>query len=185
MSEEIYGELQTEVGLGEEGLFLTFSPGSHTLKDRWRNNGLSANFLGDYFATFFPRDDPKRQTEIRAAVSYVANELLENAMKYCSGRPGELVHLRLCLGEAGIMLTLENAASAAVVARLRGFLVEFLAADATDYLVMQMERSALESSVSGLGFATMTNDYGAILGWRLKDLGDDRVGVTTQVLLNF
>src|ERR1700759_3929863 len=70
-----------------EYLTLAFSPISAPLRTRWRNNGLSADFLGDYVTTFLPGDGAvpareSRQNEIRHAVTYIANELLENAMKY-------------------------------------------------------------------------------------------------------
>src|ERR1700722_3706340 len=70
-----------------EYLALAFSPLSAPLRSRWRNNGLSDDFLGDYVTTFLPVNGSTaaaegRQNEIRHAVTYIANELLENAMKY-------------------------------------------------------------------------------------------------------
>src|ERR1700724_3657385 len=70
-----------------EYLPLAFSPTNAPLRSRWRNNGLSADFLGDYVTTFLPTRDGKpapesRQNELKHAVTYVTNELLENAMKY-------------------------------------------------------------------------------------------------------
>src|SRR5918999_1510955 len=82
---QIFGDfIDTQEGRGEY-LKIGFSPNSISLQQRWRNNGLSADFLADYLSTFFPGEDPdsaERQTEIKDAVSYVANELLENAMKF-------------------------------------------------------------------------------------------------------
>ncbi len=69
----------------QEYLAIGFSPTSLSIQERWRNNGLSADFLGDYLSTFFPGDDQQarhKRREVRAGVSYIANELLENAMKY-------------------------------------------------------------------------------------------------------
>src|SRR5882724_10413818 len=70
-----------------EYLTLAFSPLSVPLRSRWRNNGLSADFLGDYVLTFLPAEggfkpDSAMQKEIKHAVIFIANELLENAMKY-------------------------------------------------------------------------------------------------------
>src|ERR1700724_3058897 len=70
-----------------EYLTLAFSPTSAPLRSRWRNNGLSADFLGDYVTTFLPANGTlpafkRRQNEVKHAVTYIANELLENAMKY-------------------------------------------------------------------------------------------------------
>ena len=52
MSETLgnYGERAGEC----EYLTLAFSPTSAPLRSRWRNNGLSADFLGDYVTTFLP-----------------------------------------------------------------------------------------------------------------------------------
>jgi hypothetical protein len=36
----------------QEYLILSFSPSSIPLKQRWRNNCLSADFLADYLSTF-------------------------------------------------------------------------------------------------------------------------------------
>ena len=71
-------------GQGEH-LKIVFSPTSLPIQQRWRNNGLSADFLADYLTTFFPGDDravAECHAELKSAVSYVANELLENAMKF-------------------------------------------------------------------------------------------------------
>src|SRR6266481_4621306 len=77
-----YGERAGEC----EYLTLAFSPISAPLRSRWRNNGLSADFLGDYVTTFLPANGAlpasgRRQNEVKHAVTYIANELLENAMK--------------------------------------------------------------------------------------------------------
>jgi hypothetical protein len=37
-----------------EYLTLSFSPFSAPIRSRWRNNGVSADFLGDYVITFLP-----------------------------------------------------------------------------------------------------------------------------------
>src|ERR1700733_1666888 len=76
---------QSPVSSGErsdqcEYLTLAFSPTSAPLRSRWRNNGLSADFLGDYVTTFLPTNGPEpalagRQNEIKHAVTYIANEL--------------------------------------------------------------------------------------------------------------
>ena len=47
-------ERQEEYG---EYLKIGFSPTSIPLQQRWRNNGLSADFLADYLSTFFPGKD--------------------------------------------------------------------------------------------------------------------------------
>src|SRR5580704_17158 len=87
MTNQNFGYAEQAIGERREYLTLAFSPLSAPLRSRWRNNGLSADFLGDYVTTFLPtRDGPgavgNQQNEIRHAVAFIANELLENAMKY-------------------------------------------------------------------------------------------------------
>ena len=84
---QIFGDFIDDLPPSQEYLIVGFSPSSVPLKQRWRNNGLSADFLADYFTTFFPssqsdRTESDRQAEIKSAVSYIANELLENAIKF-------------------------------------------------------------------------------------------------------
>ena len=82
---QIFGEFIEQQGADGEYLKIGFSPTSLPIQQCWRNNGLSADFLADYLSTFFLGEDAtsaERQAEVKGAVSYVANELLENAMKF-------------------------------------------------------------------------------------------------------
>ena len=81
----IFGDFIERKDDDGEYLKIGFSPTSIPIQQRWRNNGLSADFLADYLSTFFPGDDravAECQAEFKSAVSYIANELLENAMKF-------------------------------------------------------------------------------------------------------
>ena len=81
---QIFGDF-IENPSSQEYLIIGFSPTSLPLQQRWRNSGLSADFLADYVSTFFPGGDTtalNRKAEVKDAVSFVANELLENAMKF-------------------------------------------------------------------------------------------------------
>src|SRR5580658_8814958 len=96
-----------------EYLTLAFSPLSAPLRSRWRNNGLSADFLGDYVTTFLPTDSSRTgaerlQTEIRHAVTYIANELLENAMKYHDRHVDVPIGIHLELTDDHIIVSASN-----------------------------------------------------------------------------
>jgi hypothetical protein len=84
---QIFGDFVESFPPAQDSLQLTFTPNSLPIKKRWRSNRLSANFMADYFSNFLPvdEDDPsqkRRIKESKGAVSYVANELLENAIKF-------------------------------------------------------------------------------------------------------
>src|ERR1700750_1855910 len=96
-----------------EYLTLAFSPTSAPLRARWRNNGLSADFLGDYVTTFLPIWDgvttpENRLNEIRHAVTYIANELLENAMKYHEHAVDSPIKIHLELRRDHITVSVSN-----------------------------------------------------------------------------
>ena len=83
------------------------------LRSRWRNNGVSADFIGDYVMTFLPADGDmasagRNQGEIRHAVTYIANELLENAMKYHKRDVDIPIGIRLELTSDRIIVSASN-----------------------------------------------------------------------------
>jgi len=170
----------------QEYLNLSFSPSSIPIKQRWRNNGLSADFLGDYFTTFFPKseNDPaslRRQSEIKNAVSYIANELLENAMKFSDERLNHPISIRLMLDKDRIIFSETNGVSREQADSFRTFINKVMSEDPNELYIQQLEENAMTDSSAGLGYLTMVNDYGAELAWYFEDVGDNGVAVTTEV----
>ena len=158
-----------------EYLTLAFSPLSAPLRSRWRNNGLSADFLGDYVTTFLPANGSAAaaeewQNEIRHAVTYIANELLENAMKYHEHNVDIPIGIHLELTSTQIVVSASNGVGEAQAEHYQKFVENVLREDAGDLLVRQLEESAGGdgSSQSCLGLLTMINDYRALLGWRFE-----------------
>jgi hypothetical protein len=170
-----------------ESLNLSFWPGRIPLKQRWRNNGLSADFLGDYLTTFFPLDDAdpatvRRQADIRGAVSFVANELLENAMKFHDAAQPEPITISLCLRHDRVTFHESNGSDAATAAGFRSFVRKVVESDPAELYMQQLENNAASEGTAGLGYLTMINDYGADLAWRFEPSGSG-FRVTTQVTL--
>jgi hypothetical protein len=173
-----------------EHLSVVFSKGSLPIKHRWRNNGLTADFVASYASTFLDSrdsEDPrklKRIREIKDSVSYVANELLENGLKYHDGRDdGEAgLSLRCEIREDGLILTVSNRASAAAAASLEALANELLERDISELYFEKLERSSAESS--GLGLITMIHDYDAQLAWNLNTLSAGTVAISTQAFIS-
>jgi hypothetical protein len=156
-----------------EYLTLAFSPTSAPLRSRWRNNGLSADFLGDYVTTFLPANGTlpafkRRQNEVKHAVTYIANELLENAMKYHQPDVEIPIRIHLELASDHIAVSVSNGVSVGQAKSYKAFVEHLQEGDAGDLLARQQEESArsTESAVSGLGLLTMISDYEAQLDWR-------------------
>lgn len=167
-----------------DALILTFTPNSQRIRNLWRNQRLSAHFLADYFANFLPVQPENPEggeqwiKEIKGTVSYVANELLENAMKFNLATSDYKVKF-------GIHFPKEPAAIAVIFAsnsvdrqgadKFQNFIQELLNADPEVFYMQQVEASAEDENaeISGLGFLTMINDYQAKLGWKFEVIQSD------------
>ena len=174
---KILGDYIEEFPKDLDSLEISFNPTVRSIKKRWVNNRLSAQFAADYFSAFLPvdDDDPKanrRIIESKGAVSYVANELLENAMKFNDEASKFKVQFGIYFlegdrKEVTAVLYATNSVSTEGAAKFENFLKELLAADPEEFYITQVEKSAEEDSdASGLGFLTMINDYEAKLGWK-------------------
>jgi hypothetical protein len=176
-----------------EYLTLAFSPSSAPLRSRWRNNGLSADFLGDYVTTFLPTKDgvpafEERQKELRHAVTYIANELLENAMKYHQPDVEIPIKIHLELASDHVTVSVSNGVSVAQAGRYKAFVEHLQEGDAGDLLLKQQEENAKasESTLSCLGLLTMVSDYDARLNWRfdVHPTQSESMTVTTSAVLS-
>lgn len=176
----------------QEYLILSFSPGSTPLRQRWRNNCLSADFLADYLSTFFlgnneQQTDTAKQEEVKSAVSYIANELLENGMKYCVATSLFPISIQIHLNPKFIIFQLTNSITAKQTQYFQRQIKKLLDGDPSEMYLAQLEKNALEEhqGASNLGLLTMLNDYGAKLGWKFELLStqSEEMAVTTMVQL--
>jgi hypothetical protein len=183
-----YGEPASEC----EYLTLAFSPTSAPLRSRWRNNGLSADFLADYVTTFLPTKEgvpalESRQKELKHSVGYIANELLENAMKYHQADVEIPIRIHLELASEHITVSVSNGVSVVQAERYKAFVEHLNQGEAADLLLKQQEESARssESAISSLGLLTMITDYDAQLDWRfdLHPTQSESMIVTTSAVL--
>jgi hypothetical protein len=187
----IFGDFIDKQDERVEFLKIVFSPTSVPIQQRWRNNGLSADFLADYLSTFFPGDDrptAEHQTALKSAVSYVANELLENAMKFSYAPSQHAISLAMYLDADAVSLYVTNSVDPHAVAAFQQAIERLLTED-TDTLYMARLTHNTESAGadgSGLGYLTMLHDYGAALAWKFApSLRDpDVTTVTTMARLS-
>ena len=192
---QIFGDFVESFPPVQDSLELTFTPNSLPIKKRWRSNRLSANFMADYFCNFLPvdEDDPaqkRRLKESKGAVSYVANELLENAIKFNDRGTNFKIKFGIYfIEEADLTAVLfaTNSVSAEGLDKFQKYIQELLYSDPEKLYVQQIEKSAEEenSGASGLGFLTMINDYSAKIGWKFEIVQKEpkMIAVTTMVLV--
>jgi hypothetical protein len=185
---QVFGDFEDVAAATQEYLILGFSPTSASIKRRWRNNGLSADFLADYIATFLPTDrTPREVSEFKSALSYIANELLENAMKYNNETAKIPIDIKLQLTEEAVLFYLTNSVVPEQIVPFQQLLNELLSSDPGEFYMQQLERSSTDEAAhtSGLGLVTMIHDYQAKLAWRFQRVCTvpETVTVTTMVKL--
>lgn len=187
-SARIFGAFTTEIPASEEYLTLHFSPNTVPRRRRWGNYGLSADFLGDYFAAFFPGDtlpDSKlnQRDTVKAAVSYIANELLENAVKYNDESAQAPVSICLHLYQNELIFQVVNYADANTAEKYQAFIQQLTQADLDTFYMQQLEKAATGTDSSCMGILTMMNDYGARFGWRFQPLAQQPEITQIEVLV--
>lgn len=188
---ELFGNFISTFPPEHDSLELSFTPSSRPIKQRWRSNRLSAHFFADYFTNFLPVDEnqpnqEQRIKESKSAVSYVTNELLENAMKFND----DTSHYKVKFGihflndtdSVTAVIFTSNSIKPGGEEKLRAFITELLASDPHEMYVRQIEKSTEEEGTSGLGLLTMINDYSAKIGWQLETIQQEPLlmAVTTM-----
>jgi hypothetical protein len=187
---EIFGDFRDNLPSIQEYLIVSFSPSSAPLQKRWRNNGLSADFLADYLSGFLNYEDrdadsATKQLEAKDAIGYIANELLENAMKYNNRSSTAPITIQVHLIDNTIIFQITNSIHERDIEKLSACIDELLESDPSQLYMDKLEYNAMSENgtESGLGFLTMINDYNAKLGWKFHRSFDraTEVMVTTMV----
>lgn len=184
MREQIFGDFIEQATTGHGSLQIQFAPQLTPLRQRWQQKKLSAGFLAEYWATFFPYNGMttlEQQAELQDAVRFIANELLENAMKYTYNGLDEEVSIRLYLYDNDLMFYLRNRADSPTTDKLQAFIHDLLTKDLDDFYMEQLENE--ENTGSGLGFLTMIADYQAQLAWKFVAQEPQIISITTMVRL--
>lgn len=180
---EIIGSY-SPVGPSGEQLSLTMHPDSFAL--RWSVCGLTANFAAEYFVELL--DDSAMQAPQRAetlsAVSYVVNELIENAVKFNVG--GD-VGVSIGIDRRDLVCEVTNQIAAESAPELRAKLAELASGDPGELMLARVEANAElgEEGGSGLGFLLIMNDYGTSLGWKLEPMPGGRCRIRTTARIPF
>lgn len=187
---QIFGDFIETSPNQHNSLEISFMPTSEDIEKLWENQRLSAYFLANCFIGFLPfnednPDEQQRIEEAKSSISYVANELIENAVKFNLEAANPQVTLGVHFLEGPELIAVmfaTNSVDKAGAEKLQRFIEKLLASDLQDLYVQQIEASSSDEniSMSGLGFLTMMNDYDARLGWKFEPLSTapDIIAVT-------
>ena len=170
---DVFGEYIDLSNLSQEFLVIGFSPSSTSLQQRWKNNGLSANFMADYVTTFFPQTgnhsaSRQHQAEIKDAVGFITNELLENAMKFSDEQSNYPITIQVRLSPEKLFFCVKNSIAAPAVIPFQAYIQELLQSDPQEMYIRQVEQNLENETSSRLGYLMMMNDYSAKIGWKFE-----------------
>lgn len=152
----------------------------------WAHCDLTAGAVSAFAAPFLPAEatgSKLGRDDVCFSVSYVVNELLENAQKFGNGG---VVTMRSRIVGNDLLLWASNTASPEAVRNLEGIVSGILQGDPQQLLLERIEHNALhpENSASGLGYLTMMSDYGVRFGWAFHEQSASEALVETQAWLS-
>ena len=178
---KIFGEYTEDFDSNYQSLELSFDNVDISIKRQWRNHRLSAYFLADYLENLLPINDDNpdigdRLEECKSTVSFIGNELLENAIKFKSINRNYPVKFGIHffnnfeenLKEIDIIVFTKNSIDEQNLEKFQEFIQKLLSFDTNELYVKQIEKTAEADDIdaSGLGLLSIINDYSAKLGWK-------------------
>lgn len=189
---KIFGDFIAEVPEQTGYLQIGFFPGSLPLKHRWQTNGLSADFISEYLDVFFVGQPLLQGKTIissatHEAVKYIANELLENAMKFSAPNAPSPTRISFFLLDNQVVFQVINITTQEFADDLEVLIHILFNHDPHELYVAKMEANAEETGEnSGLGFLSMICDYSAKLSWKFDPFAPDSplIVVATMVRID-
>ena len=164
--------------IGNTGAIGTFGAGSLRLRLfdgplglAWKHCGITSDFLGDFYSARAHQGSVEAN-EIRHNVTYLVNEILENALKFRVS--GDIV-IDTLVEEGQFRLCIANVISEAGALRFQEVLSGLKGRDPSELLIERIERNAADPTEtgSGLGLLTLMSDYGVQLGWDFRKLAEE------------
>lgn len=167
-----------------------FLLGQKDVNDQWSNNGLSANFLAAYLPTLLAAKRSehglKSMTQAQEMVSYVANELLENTVKYSDKLAEYEFDIGLYLHDNLLRIYVSNPVLYATLPTFQSWITLLLTANPHELQLKQIRQNVDRSTGRArLGYLTMLTGYQATLAWKFVAFADtsELVEVTTLATL--
>lgn len=193
-SSQTFGNFSNELLATNQCLLIDFASGLIPKQQFWSNSSLSAKFVADYVCMFFPASEGEHnklqiQIEISGTVRYIANELLENAVKFSDKTSRVAPQLGLNIHPGKIIVFVKNSTQADSLTRLKTLIDELMTSDPSDLYVERLEQNlaANNSEQSGLGFITILSNYQTRIGWKFEAIQTEpgKILVTTMVQLSY
>jgi hypothetical protein len=152
---------------------------------KWSHCSSTADFLSHYFDGVSGSTlDAAARRDLVHSVAYLANELVENAVKFRA--PGDVV-VEAGIDAGDFLLRISHHILPETSERFRALLAEIAGGDAGELLIQRIEANAAGDNAagSGLGLLTLRNDYGVRISWQFTPAAaaDQRVFLETTARL--
>lgn len=148
----------------------------------WHHCTTTAEFIAEVYARRRLATNGD-YADARHSISYLVNELVENAIKFRA--PGDVV-LQTTLEERRFEIKVSNLIGVETAERFAALLAGMQGRDPGELLIERIEANALDakSSGSGLGLLTLMSDYGVRMGWIFSQTdGKEQVRLETFAAL--
>ena len=164
---------------------------SDNIFENWRRCSITANFFAKYYSSFFPEDDgggkyiQKKSAEY--SISYLLNELFENAAKFSNANRKSVFFEVFCLKNY-ILFQISNYILAETQLSFSNLIQELLSNDPSELYIKKVEENIdTGKSGSGLGYLTLMNDYNITFGYKFESVLEEPniFKVTIQAYHNY
>ena len=155
-----------------------FSYNYQLLYEEYSKNGLLINhysfgeialqFMKNLHAGYF-EEGFLSATEVRHSVNYIANELLENSIKY-SDKSATKINLGISVTKEIITVESTNLISNSRSEIFLNYLQKIKHSDPSEMYIKQIEKNLSDNNKSGLGLLSMIHDYKAEISWKFTSI---------------
>ncbi len=175
-----------------ESLPLSLKLGHEELERNWAHVGETADYLiqylkqnqdtGDRQAINQRNHDSDKARVLNSSANYIANELLENAIKYAQGGK---IRTSAGIEDHHWVILVSHETDSAHRAELETFIDTLETSDADELMTdrIMSNANAPDGSGSGLGLLSIVADHKGRVGWKF-DTRHDRHIISTMVRLN-
>lgn len=167
----ILGDYLESLPHEEKAVTISFFFNYELTNEERLDNESSFNLIVTYALNFIHQNRHENykasMSTIRESIEYIANELLENSMKY-GDRLLPKITITIHITEKKIFIISTNLIDESRSKKFKSHVQKLLDSDISDMYLRQIEDNISVSHKSGLGFLSMINDYDAQIGWKFE-----------------
>ncbi len=131
---QLFGEFKEEILANHKLFIMDFFIHSIPLERRKQTRYFSIAFITDYLATLFPIDEEdiksyERQLQMKSAVTYITNKLLENSIKFNHETVNYPIKIGICFLEQALVFVASNCANEKTLESFKNFVHELTTSD--------------------------------------------------------